>query len=353
MLYLAIDLHINQLTIVVLDESGDAVLRRQISTRPDACQAFLRDVAERAASQGGFVAMLETCGFEDWLIKELREAECRRIILVQPTKKKKQKDDRRDAKELAELMWVNRDRIRRGERLHHLREVEIATGKDREDRRLTKLERDLKAERTRHINAAYHILHRRNVHHDCPTRGIQTKGAMRWLRNLDLPEADRLEMNYHLDRWELIDRELEALHARICREAEAHPIAQGMLPWKGVGASTALAVGCRIGTIERFRRPGGLVNFFGIAPGLDDSGERTGRIGSITKRGSAIVRFYLGQMAMHAIRVNERLRKWHRGIKRRRGSKTALVAVMRKLTHFIWHMVHDGVAYDEHYNRVG
>jgi transposase len=350
MLYLAIDLHINQLTTLVLDEAGDAVLRRQVSTRPEVCRGFLRDVAERAKGPEGFVAMLETCGFEEWLIRELREAGCRRIILVQPTKKKKQKDDRRDANELAELMWVNRDRIRRGERLHQVREVEIATDEDRRCRRLTKLERDLKAERTEHINATHHILHRRNVHHECPTKGIDTKRAGQWLRNLDLPEVDRLELDYHLARWELIDGELEALHARICREAEAHPIARGMLPWNGVGASTALAIGCRIGTIERFRRPGSLVNFFGIAPGLNDSGERTGRIGSITKRGSAIVRFYLGQLAMHAIRVNERLRKWHRGIKRRRGSKTALVAMMRKLTHFIWHMVHDGVAYDARFN---
>ena len=147
MLYLAIDLHINQLTIRVLDEAGDTIMGRQVRTRPDVCQAFLRDLAERAEGLGGFVAMLETCGFEEWLIQALREVECRRIILVQPTKKKKQKDDRRDAKELAELMWVNRDRIRRGERLHHLREVEIPTGKDREARRLTKLERDLTAER--------------------------------------------------------------------------------------------------------------------------------------------------------------------------------------------------------------
>jgi hypothetical protein len=33
------------------------------------------------------------------------------------------------------------------------------------------------------------------------------------------------------------------------------------------------------------------------------------------------------------------MRTWFRGIKRRRGSKTARVAVMRRVTTIIWHML--------------
>jgi hypothetical protein len=55
--------------------------------------------------------MLEVCGFNYWLVRLLREYGCREVILIQPEKRSKRKTDRRDASALAELLWVNRDRL--------------------------------------------------------------------------------------------------------------------------------------------------------------------------------------------------------------------------------------------------
>ena len=66
MLYLGIDLHRKQITVNLRGEDGEPILRRQVSTWGDEPQKFLADVQRRAGSDG-FVAILEVCGFHDWL----------------------------------------------------------------------------------------------------------------------------------------------------------------------------------------------------------------------------------------------------------------------------------------------
>jgi transposase len=95
----------------------------------------------------------------------------------------------------------------------------------------------------------------------------------------------------------------------------------------------------RIGPIERFPRPASLANYWGLTPGCRNSGDATDRLGSITKQGSAMARFVLGQAILHVLRRDARMRAWYGRIKRRRGSKIARVAAMRRLATIIWHMV--------------
>jgi transposase len=63
------------------------------------------------------------------------------------------------------------------------------------------------------------------------------------------------------------------------------------------------------------------------------------RLGSITKQGSAMARFILGQLVMHVLRRDPWMKAWYGRIKRRRGAKIARVAVMRRLATIIWHTV--------------
>ena len=51
------------------------------------------------------------------------------------------------------------------------------------------------------------------------------------------------------------------------------------------------------------------------------------------------MRFLLGQLVLHVLRTDGKLRKWYKGIKQRRGSKIARVAVMRRLAVIMWHML--------------
>ena len=76
----------------------------------------------------------------------------------------------------------------------------------------------------------------------------------------------------------------------------------------GAGAYSSLVLACRIGSIERFPRPQSLANYWGLTPRCRNSGEATDRLGSITKEGSAMARFLLGQMVLHVLRRDGTMR---------------------------------------------
>jgi hypothetical protein len=106
----------------------------------------------------------------------------------------------------------------------------------------------------------------------------------------------------------------------------------------------ALAIASRIGDVTRFARGRSLANYLGLTPGSRSSGEQQ-RIGSITKEGSRTVRFLLGQLVVHVLKTDGRMRAWYKRIKRRRGAKIARVAVMRRLAVIMWHMLSKEEAY--------
>ena len=337
MLYLGIDLHRKQMTVNLRGEDGEPIRRRQVSTWGDEPQKFLADVQRRAGSDG-FVAILEVCGFHDWLLELLPQYGCREIVLIQPTQKSSRKTDRRDANQLGELLWVNRARLLAGRKVQGLRRVVPPQPAERDDRRLTQLRSNLTAELTRTINRVRYILRRLNIEQHCPTKGIQTQKAKTWLKALALPALDRLEMDQLLSRWTAVAQQRDQLDRRIVERAALDPRVPLLRTTPGASHYTALALACRIGDIGRFPTPRSLGNYWGLTPRCGSSGE-TERLGSITKEGSTLARFLLGQVVLHVLRKDAAMREWFRRIKKRRGVKIARVAVMRRLTVVFWHML--------------
>ena len=183
MLYLGIDQHARQITISLRDENGDVLQARQVSTRPDKINEFFQRLTRERLREGeSFVAVLEVCGFNDWLIRLLHDYRCEKVILIQPEKRKKQKTDRRDAATLSELLWVNRRRLLEGKPVRGLRQVDCSSAKDRETRRLTTLRKDAGRARGRIINILRHILRRHNLQWEMPTKTFPTQRAIAWLK---------------------------------------------------------------------------------------------------------------------------------------------------------------------------
>jgi transposase len=282
---------------------------------------------------------VEVCGFNDWLLKLLPEHGCRETIIVQPGEQSSHKTDRRDASALSEVLWINRDRISRGLPVRGLRRIQIPGPEAQADRRLTSLRHDVGREFTRTINRIKAILRRHNLEQECPTKGMQTQRARKWLNQLLVTAVERAELNHQLARQDLLRKQLQQLQAEILKRYEADPIAQLISTMPGAAAYSSLGLASRIGDIRRFRHPRSLANYWGLTPGSRNSGEATQRLGSITKQGSALARFLLGQLVLHVLRKDAWMRIWFRNIKRRRGSKIARVAVMRRLATILWHMV--------------
>jgi transposase len=352
MLYLAIDQHSKQITVCVRNQEGDTVLSRQVSTRPEKIEAFLQQLTEMDPN---FMAILEVCGFNDWLIERLRNWKCQEVVLIHPEKPSKRKTDRRDARKLADLLWLNRERLAANEPVHGLRRVYMVTQRERENRQLTALRKTLGQRRTRTLNKIHRIINCHNLIWDYPTKSFQTQAGRRWLEKVELPEFDRLEMDMLLKEWTTWDEQIAQVGEKIVERAnhrepgEIFSAAQILMTAPGVSHYSALTLSSRIGPIERFPRPRSLANYFGLTPGCRNSGKATDRLGSITKEGSKIARFILGQLVLHFLKQDPQIRSWYRRIKKRRGSKIARVAVMRRITTVFWHML----TYQEAYSIGG
>ena len=71
MLYLGIDQHKRQLTVNLRSEDGSVILKRQVSTEWERCVRFL-PILPKGGPEGGFLAILEVCGMNPWLLAMLR-----------------------------------------------------------------------------------------------------------------------------------------------------------------------------------------------------------------------------------------------------------------------------------------
>jgi transposase len=348
MLFLGIDQHARQITISLRDETGDVLLARQVSTQPDKIHAFFQQLTrERLQSGEQFVAVIEVCGFNDWLIRMLYDFRCQKVIVIQPEERKKRKTDRRDAAALSELLWANRDRLLHGKPVRGLRQIDIASTTDQENRRLTTLRKHAGVARTRLVNKVRQILRRHNLGWEMPTKRFPTLAAVAWLEKLVLPEIDRLEMDHLLADLKQVQKRIEDLEKVIAERCGNSDDAVLLATIPGVAAFTATSLACRIGRIERFPRSHSLANYWGLTPGCRNSGENDQRLGRITKAGSTMARFLLAQMTHKVLRKDARLREWFKRIKRRRGSKIARVAVMRKLATIIWHMLSKKISFTQ------
>jgi len=338
MYFVGIDQHKRHLTVCVRDEQGEIVFRRQVSTRWEEVDRFLERLREQVRPCGGYVVMLEVCGFNDWLVERLGHWGCRHTYVISAPDRIRQKTDRRDAAKLSELLWINRDRIAAEQKLVHVKVVYQPTEQEQRDRQLTHIRYRLGRYLTRTKNSIKGILRRHNLEQECPTKGTFTKAGLKWLTVVRLPALDRLELDMRLAEYELFTKQLLEVERQICERADGNETVRRLQTLPRMGVYTGVALAAHIGPIERFPRPQSLANYFGITPGCRNTGD-TKRPGAITKAGHPFVRFLLAQMVLHALRGDPGLRRWYRQVKRRRGSKVARVGVMRRLCESIWHML--------------
>ena len=350
MLYLGIDQHKAQMTVNLRNEQGDVLLQRQVSTNHAKIDDFFVQLKKQAAKTKGFMAILEVCGFNHWLIKKLKDFGCKEIVLMQPETTGNKKTDRRDANVLCELLWNNRKRLQNGESPNGIRRVSWPTPEEADVRQLASLRQYLVRQRTKCINKIRGVLRKHNLEQDCPSKNYKTKKVREWLKTLALPLTDRLEIDVHLAVWKTLDEELLKVEGELAKRAETNPSVFLLVSIPGINHLGAVALLSRIGDIERFKTPDSLSNYFGITPGCRNSGEKTQHHTSITKAGSSLARIILNTAVNHVIRKDKAMKDWHKNIKKRKGSKTARVAVMRRLATIVWHILKRQTMYQFRYD---
>jgi transposase len=338
MLYLAIDQHKDQLTINVRNERGEVIQKGQVSTKHAEINEFFADFAKKSRKHRGYMAIVEVCGFNDWLLEKLKKSRCTEIVVIQPENSAMNKTDKRDADALGSLLWNNRKRLLGGLRPHDIRRIFPADPKDAQVRQLANFREHLVRQRTRIINKIKGVLNKHNMAQDAPSKTASTNKFRKWLAKVPLPTVDRLEVDMNIKAWELYDQQILDTEMELVERAEANRNILRLKAIPGISAMGSIILLSRIGNIKRFKNPKSLANYFGLTPGCHNTAGKH-RVGGITKRGSAIARQVLNFAVIHVVRKDPAMKAWAKKIKSRGGAKTARVAVMRRLATIIWHML--------------
>jgi transposase len=179
----------------------------------------------------------------------------------------------------------------------------------------------------------------------CPHADLFGVKGRAWLRAQLLPEDEREAVERHIDEYDRLTDSQKAVERDIARAALGDEDVKRIMTAPGIDMVVAVGMMAAIGRIDRFDEPDKLVAYFGLNPSVRQSGDGPAHHGRITKRGCSNARHLLVEAAWQAVRAPGPLRAFYERVRARRGNHIAAVAVARKLTILIWHMLTKGEDY--------
>src|SRR5215468_136426 len=328
------DLHSRTQQVAVLDTDTGEVLEQELLHEGDAVERFYRALP-RPVTVG-----IEATGYALWFHALMQKLE--HTLLVGEAAKiramvvRKTKTDRRDAQHLLDLLKHERFPI-----------VWMPDPTTRDLRALIAHRVRLVRMRTMVKNGLHAIALNQRL---ALRSALWTRRGLAQLQALSLPTyaTRRRDDNLELLAW--LTTRIDDLDARIASSADADPRARLLLTHPGVGPLTALTAVLVLGPIARFPDSKHVVSYVGLAPAITASADKH-HLGKITKQGSALLRWVLGQAAPLAARADDDLRRRYFSVLHRRGRPRARVALARKLLVRLYVMLRDQIDYAEFRRR--
>ncbi|MEW6555019.1 MAG: IS110 family transposase [Actinomycetota bacterium] len=332
MLHAGMDMHKRFSVVTVVDDDGkEVVAGRKLENQEEEHLAFFKGLGEEArvvleAGQNWMwmCDLLDDCGIEN--------------ILCHPLKTKaiataKIKTDKLDSRILSQLL-----------RADFIPQSYKPQAQIRDLRELMRYRAFLVRERTKTKNAVHALLIRGNIQH--PYSDLFGRAGLAYLEGLELLPQKRFLLDGYLRVLADLTREISRADKRISGEYKASGEARLLATMPGVGSLLSLFILSEIGDISRFHSAKQLSSHAGLVPSTSQSGG-TVRHGRITRQGSPWLRWALVEAAIHASRYPGPLRDHYLRLQRRNGNKIARVAVARKMSTYVFHMLTEGKTYEE------
>ena len=334
MIFVGCDLHTRMQQVAMLDAETGEVSEHRLPHEGTAVEDFY------AALPGPVTIGIESTGYAAWfhtLMQRLGhtllvgDAAKIRAMVVRKTK-----TDRRDALHLLDLLRHDR-----------FPAIWVPDPLTRDLRTLLTHRMRLVRLRTMVKNGLHAIALNYRV-----ARGprLLRQAGLAQLQALALPPHTARRRDHSLALLAGLTMQIRELDEAITSAARAHPDAPRLITHPGVGALTALATVVVLGPVARFHDSKHVVSYVGLAPAVNASADKH-HLGHITKQGSTLLRFVLGQAASHAARMDADLKRTYFTLVHRRGRPKAKVAVARKLLVRLFIMLRDQIDYDEFRRR--
>lgn len=243
------------------------------------------------------------------------------------------KTDRRDARALSETSC----RI-------DLPSVHVPSSWSREVKTLCGLRDALVSSRTKCCNSVRGWLRTQLYRPRLPRKTLPTRLREEFAtRGQPLPPP----VERQLVAIEALSEQIKAAESEIGEMAFASETCRLLMSAPGVGPQTALRFAAVLDCHDRFTDGHYVAAYLGLAPGEDSSSTRK-RITSITKAGSAPMRWLLVEAAWTALRLrrDDAMCRWAIRIAQRRGRKIAVTALARKLAGILYAIWRDRRPYD-------
>ncbi len=345
-LFAGVDLHNESFNVHVLDENGKKCHSKKVDTTEADIQEYFEPykgyemtvAVEIGNPTFWFCDILEKMGFKVNIVNVYKY--CR-------TSNNKQKNDKRDAKNLAfDLLQKNLPKTA----------VYKPDLTQRELRTLLCLRHQCVRDNSRLVNRVYSFLSGRGIK---VKKGFLTKSLKNWEElfarlneDKDL-EFVRSALRLFHETFKHLQSQILQIEDCIHKHIKKHyqSTYNRLITLPGIGFSNAVCMIALVGDWGRFKSGKAFSAYFGVVPGYRESaGVSLKGDGNMTREGSPIMRGYLIQGVLGLLRSKreevEPLKTWYQQVKLRRGWKKARVALARKMCEIAFAMIRKGADYD-------
>jgi transposase len=330
---LGIDLGKNSCSIVVLDGSGNVILRRRMQRKT---------IMVLAAKLSPCIVAMEACCGAHHLGRAF-SAQGRTVRLMSPEYVrpyvKAQKNDDRDAEAIAEAATRPTMRF-----------VALKSQEQLDTQTLHRARDRAVGERTSLMNQLRAVPLERGV--IVPQGRARLRVRVTQLLRQGAEELSsriRLLIEDMLTRWQALDERIVTFDSEFAAEAKRNEAACRLTSIPGIGALNATALVAAVGDAQTFARSRNLAAWLGLVPRQATTGGKPRLLG-ITKRGSKYLRKMLIQGARGALptlsRSSTRLGQWLRGLLARAHSNTVVVALAAKMARIVWALLRYGTRFE-------
>ena len=332
--FIGLDLHKQFIQATTLDSDGRMLKQWRFPTTPEAIREFAETLTKEDA-----VALESTTNAVP--VALLLREHAGRVVISNPMKTKaiaeaKVKTDKVDSQVLADLL-----------RADYLPAVWLPDDDTLALRELTSYRTGLVQERTQVKNRIHSILHR-NLIPRPDVKDLFGKTGREYLAGLSLRPGEQFQLDEALSHLDFLEARIARADEEIAKQAvrpEWGPAMRLLLSLPGVSLQVGAGILAAIGDVTRFAEPKKLVSYFGLDPLAKSSADEVFGSRRISKKGRSHARWLLIEAATAAVRVPGPLQAFYLRLRAKKCHNKAIVAVARKMVHFLWHILKTGEPY--------
>jgi transposase len=329
---LGIDCHKKYSQVAVLDEQGKFIMNSRLVNTKEHFNNFLDNIGEpcHAVIEAGYI-----WGVMYDLLKDLGvETTVAHPLKVKAIASAKIKTDSIDARTLAELLHANL-----------IPEVYVPSTDIRHQKDILRQRCWFVKLKTMLKNRIHQVVNRNHIETSGFT-DIFGVGGRKFLNLLELSYPDRDILRQDLACFDFISEQIRHTEGWIDESLKENKYRKIIKSIPGFGKMLSALVALEIADINRFNYPGKLSAYAGLVPSTYASGGKISH-GNLLSCCNRWLRYAFVEASWIAIVNSPYFRGLYTRIKVKKGSKTAIVVVARRLSEVVYHCLKENRSYEE------